>query len=114
MRNTPELQEITDRIGSQVRVERLSRGWSQKQLSDKIGVTHQQLYKYERGDNRISAARLEIIARAFKMPTSDFFTKDVDCIPDEGQRLNIELIRVFVKLPIMARVAFVNCIRGLA
>jgi len=50
-------------VGRLVRVHRMSRGMSQTELGDRIGVTFQQVQKYESGSNRISMGRLSRIAR---------------------------------------------------
>jgi transcriptional regulator with XRE-family HTH domain len=50
-------------VGRNVRIWRLARGLSQTQLADRIGVTFQQVQKYESGGNRISTGRLTKIAR---------------------------------------------------
>lgn len=112
MRNSEEIKEITERIAKQVWRMRLEKGWSREQLSKKIGVTHQQTQKYEKGTNRITAARLELIAKAFKVPVADFY-EECDYIPNDHQRLTIELVRVFSSMSLSARVGFVNLMRTL-
>jgi len=52
-------------VGRNVRIYRLQRGISQSDLADRVGVTFQQIQKYESGTNRISAARLTQIAQVF-------------------------------------------------
>jgi transcriptional regulator with XRE-family HTH domain len=49
---------------------------SQTELGTKIGVTFQQVQKYENGGNRIGAGRLERVAEALKVPVSFFFPED--------------------------------------
>src|SRR5262249_53727681 len=56
-----------------VRVRRLEKGLSQTQLATKIGVTFQQVQKYENGVNRISASRLQRIAEILNVPITFFF-----------------------------------------
>ncbi len=60
-------------VGSQVRLRRKQLGITQEALGDAIGVTFQQVQKYERGVNRIGASRLQQIARALDVPISFFF-----------------------------------------
>ena len=60
-------------IGRNIRTQRLLRQVTQKDLSDRIGVSFQQLQKYERGANRISASRLHRISLALGVPLDDFF-----------------------------------------
>jgi transcriptional regulator with XRE-family HTH domain len=66
-------------VAKRVRALRLQRGLSQTELSDALGVTFQQVQKYERGANRISAGRLFRIAKVLDVPVSFFFS-------DKGRR----------------------------
>ncbi len=59
-------------IGQKVRALRLDRGLSQGGLADQIGITFQQVQKYENGANRISAGRLVRIAAALNVPVTAF------------------------------------------
>jgi transcriptional regulator with XRE-family HTH domain len=61
-------------IGKRVRTLRLQRGLSQTELGSLINVTFQQVQKYEKGTNRISAGRLQRIAEVLSVPVSFFFT----------------------------------------
>lgn len=60
-------------VGRRVRSRRLECRLSQTELADRIGVTFQQVQKYEKGVNRIGAGRLERISDALKVPVSFFF-----------------------------------------
>lgn len=60
-------------IGKRVRTLRLQRGLSQTKLADALGVTFQQVQKYEKGVNRISAGRLLRIAEILTVPIAFFF-----------------------------------------
>lgn len=60
-------------VGSRVRSRRLLVCVSQQKLADALGVTFQQIQKYEKGTNRISASRLQLIARLLDVPVSFFF-----------------------------------------
>jgi transcriptional regulator with XRE-family HTH domain len=64
---------IDAEIAKRVRALRLQRGLSQTELSDALGVTFQQVQKYERGMNRISAGRLCRIAEVLDVPVAFFF-----------------------------------------
>jgi transcriptional regulator with XRE-family HTH domain len=61
-------------IGQRVRAFRLHKGLSQEKLADQLGITFQQVQKYEKGTNRIGAGRLQRIANVLGIPVSDFFT----------------------------------------
>src|SRR3954470_8059153 len=60
-------------IGQKLRALRLDKGLSQGALAGEIGVTFQQLQKYEKGANRVSAGRLMRIAAALHVPVTAFY-----------------------------------------
>ena len=60
-------------VGSRVRMRRMMAGVSQERLGDGLGLTFQQVQKYEKGSNRISASRLQQIAGLLDVPVSFFF-----------------------------------------
>jgi transcriptional regulator with XRE-family HTH domain len=60
-------------VGSRVRMQRLLAGMSQEKLGDALGLTFQQVQKYEKGTNRISASRLQQLAKILGVPVSFFF-----------------------------------------
>lgn len=60
-------------VGARVRMRRLLLGLSQDKLGDELGVTFQQVQKYERGANRVGASRLFEIARVLTVPVGFFF-----------------------------------------
>ncbi|MEW5688203.1 MAG: helix-turn-helix transcriptional regulator [Pseudomonadota bacterium] len=64
---------IDEHVGRRLRIRRKQSGLSQHALGDAIGLTFQQVQKYERGGNRISASRLYEIADFLKVPVSYFF-----------------------------------------
>ena len=49
------------------------KGWSQEKLGEALGLTFQQIQKYEKGQNRVSAGRLRLIAEALNYPVSAFY-----------------------------------------
>ncbi|QFU14930.1 helix-turn-helix domain-containing protein [Microvirga thermotolerans] len=64
---------IDKEIGSRVRMRRISVGMSQEKLGDLLGLTFQQVQKYEKGTNRISASRLVDIAKILGVDIHFFF-----------------------------------------
>lgn len=60
-------------IGRKVRLWRLARGVSQERLAEMIGVTFQQVQKYEKGINRIAASRLFAVANVLGTPVEQFY-----------------------------------------
>jgi transcriptional regulator with XRE-family HTH domain len=60
-------------VGSRVRMRRLMLGMSQEKLGDKLGITFQQVQKYEKGTNRVSASRLQAMSDILQVPVPFFF-----------------------------------------
>jgi transcriptional regulator with XRE-family HTH domain len=73
-RSTP----IDAHVGSRIRLRRTLLGLSQERLGDALGLTFQQIQKYERGVNRVGASRLFDLSRALDVPINFFF----DDMPD--------------------------------
>src|SRR5262249_12488083 len=71
-------------VGSRVRMRRLMLGMSQEKLGEKLGLTFQQVQKYEKGTNRIGASRLQHIAQILKVPVSFFFDGAVGKQAEDG------------------------------
>lgn len=72
-RNPREANQIDEHVGSRVRLRRQLLKMSQEKLGDELGVTFQQVQKYERGSNRIGASRLFRLAGVLDVPVSFFF-----------------------------------------
>ena len=60
-------------VGSRVRMRRMMLNMSQEKLGDALGLTFQQVQKYEKGTNRIGASRLQQISQILQVPVSFFF-----------------------------------------
>ena len=60
-------------VGQRIRARRMAKGMSQTDLGDLLGVTFQQVQKYEKGVNRVGAGRLVRVADALDVPVSFFF-----------------------------------------
>jgi len=86
-------EAVDKEVGSRVHQLRISKGMSRQQLAERIGVTHQQLQKYEKATNRISVGRLTTIATALNKPISYFFDEVVMENITGHLRLVIELSR---------------------
>jgi transcriptional regulator with XRE-family HTH domain len=61
------------RVGNNIRARRLEMGMTQEQLGKKLGVTFQQIQKYEIGTNRVGSGRLFQIAELLKAPLASFY-----------------------------------------
>jgi transcriptional regulator with XRE-family HTH domain len=76
-----KLASVVDKlIAERVRASRLQLGLTQSQLAQKLGVTFQQVQKYEKGVNRIGAGRLYAIAQVFDVPVQALFPESADVI----------------------------------
>ncbi len=97
-------------VGARIRMRRVMSGMSQEKLGDALGLTFQQVQKYERGANRVSASKLWDLSNILDVPVSFFF----DDMPEDlkqagtarpttspapdgglGRRRNLELVRHF-------------------
>ena len=65
--------EIDTFVGSRLRMRRKMLGMSQEKLGNELGITFQQIQKYEKGTNRIGAGRLQNISEILDVPVSYFF-----------------------------------------
>jgi len=72
-KKTPDPCDIE--VGRRVRTFRRQKGLSQGQLGDALGLTFQQVQKYEKGTNRIGAGRIQRIAEILEVPVTDFFAQ---------------------------------------
>ena len=70
-------------IGELIRQIRRSSGMSQMQLAEKIGISYQQVQKYEKGVNRLSVSRMKQISGALGVPVSLFLDEEQPLIPGE-------------------------------
>lgn len=72
-RGSPESWSVDSHVGQRVRMRRTLLGMSQEKLGEAIGLTFQQVQKYERGSNRISAGTLFRLGQVLDVPVSFFF-----------------------------------------
>ena len=92
-------------VGARMRLRRQSLGMSQTELGEKIGVTFQQIQKYELGSNRVGASRLASVATALGVPVTFFFEELKPAVESPGEedavtkalqdRSTVELIKAF-------------------
>jgi len=68
-------------LGESIRVHRLIRRMSQSDLARKLGVSFQQVQKYEKGTNRVGAGRLPQLAEIFGIPINALFDANADASP---------------------------------
>jgi len=87
---------IDKHVGRRIRMRRLMFSMSQKRLASQIGVTFQQIQKYESGSNRVSASRLQHVSHILGVPVEFFF--------DEASHLRARSKRVADSLPDLYKV----------
>lgn len=105
-RRSKEEVDIDRLVGARLRERRLLLGLSQQQLAKALGITFQQVQKYENGVNRISASRLWDISRRLEVPIEWFFgvagangRPAARTAPDLMRRETIELVRNYFGIP---------------
>lgn len=80
-------------VGTRLRIRRQVLKMSQEKLGDKLGVTFQQVQKYERGSNRVGASRLWKISQVLDVPVNYFFEGLGECMPSaqfaEGDQMPV-------------------------
>ncbi len=121
-------------VGSRVRFRRMLLGMSQEKLGEKLGLTFQQVQKYEKGINRIGASRLFDLAQVLGVSVQFFYeeapSQEGHSCPPQGfaekpdehsiveflrSRDGLELNRAFVRISdVKARRAIVDLVRSLA
>jgi transcriptional regulator with XRE-family HTH domain len=125
-RGTGVPNPIDVHVGKRVRIRRLLLGMNQETLANALGLTFQQVQKYEGGANRVSASRLAAMAEILKVPISFFFgdlqTDDVK--PTAAEREwreylerpeTIELIRLYYAIPDpQVRQQFLEMVKSIA
>ena len=109
-------------VGRKIRIQRKTLGVSQSALAETLGLTFQQVQKYERGSNRVSASKLFEIANTLQVGISYFFegleqtTAGVVSIQDEtslileqmSERHGVELAKAFVLMSPQQRLCLLN------
>jgi len=103
-------------VGKRIRARRRLCGMNQQTLAQALGLTFQQVQKYEYGANRVSASRLSAIADVLRVPVSYFF---IEGHPDYDARMEqsetIELIRSYYAIPdAQVRQRFLQMVKAVA
>src|ERR1700687_1655044 len=98
----PDLRDVE--VGRRVRALRLERGMSQEKLGDGLGLTFQQVQKYEKGTNRIGAGRLQRISEIFDVPISAFFevatsNETATLLEFADNAAALRLLRAYARIP---------------
>lgn len=102
-RHDEKADNINNIIGRKLYKVRLSRGLSRAKLAKKVSITHQQIAKYESGENKVSAAKLFLIAIELDVPLTSFFEDVNNDIPQDEfstqhQKLCLQLSSNFMSI----------------
>lgn|SRR5690606_682423 len=82
--NKKKPNPIDVHVGSRIRLRRNMLGLSQEKLGENLGITFQQIQKYEKGTNRVGASRLQAISAILNVPVSFFFEDAPGSPPQTG------------------------------
>jgi transcriptional regulator with XRE-family HTH domain len=90
-------------LGKRIRLRRVEQKISQAELGDKLGVSFQQVQKYEKGVNRVGAARLQQIATALDVPVTFFYdgdgkAREVESLLFLDSAFSLRLLRAYSKI----------------
>ena len=91
---------IDQHVGSRVRMRRLMLAMSQEKLGFALGLTFQQVQKYERGTNRIGASRLQQISHILQVPVEFFFEGTPNALAPHGSGARYRWPRLMTSSPI--------------
>ncbi|QPB22509.1 helix-turn-helix transcriptional regulator [Rhizobium sp. 007] len=83
-------------VGGRLRLRRQVLGLSQGSLAEALGITFQQVQKYEKGMNRIGASRLQRIAEILRVPVGFFFENNASASPDVEPRRETDDVTLFM------------------
>ena len=99
MKYTTEEEAVTDTLlGIKLREIRLLKGLSQEALGNKLGISFQQIQKYEKGTNRISFSRLVSIASVLEVNIDYFLKEDNHTKPEILTKGMVELFKAYEKI----------------
>ena len=119
-KNTRSTGKYDHELGMRIRLRRVEMKISQSELADKLGVTFQQVQKYEKGVNRVGASRLQQVATALDVPVTFFFDSDgksreVDSLLFIDSAFSLRLLRAYASVKSQAvQRQFVSLIESIA
>jgi transcriptional regulator with XRE-family HTH domain len=90
-------------MGKKIRLRRVEQKISQSDLGEKLGVSFQQVQKYEKGVNRVGASRLQQIASALDVPVTFFYdsdskTREVESLLFLDSAFSLRLLRAYSRI----------------
>ena len=117
--DTKKPNPIDFHVGSKIREARILHGMPQTALAERVGITFQQLQKYESGANRVSCSRLYEIGRVLGMPVQAFFVgagsgAGVPEIEELSERETLNLVNDYSRLSPALRKSVAKTVKSLA
>src|SRR6056297_1605539 len=112
-RVTMNTVSIDKSIGARIRMYRKALGLSQTDLAQKIGITFQQVQKYESGANRVAASRLWDISDALGISVLSLF-QDINENGGAGPGTPLELLDLYTAMPLTKQVELISYARQLS
>lgn len=107
-RSRTQAKTLDAHVGQRIRDKRNERGMSQTEVANALGVTFQQVRKYERGTNRVGASRLYDLSRILNVPVQIFFEgleNQADTLRGDAENVvhlikpdTIELVEAYYKV----------------
>jgi len=119
-RQTAAMHAVDLQVGSRIRLERNAKGFTQERLANEIGVSFQQVQKYEKGTNRVGAGRLTAIAAVLEIPVNKLIgdalesTKNTNTLDLMNQPHAIKLLRLWQIITPPQRASMIALIETLA
>lgn len=117
-----DINPVDQRVGARIRQKRRQLGLSQAFLAEHLGLTFQQVQKYEVGANRISASKLFRVAEVLKTPVSWFFETTEALDDPEGRPQAVlrfaspsedkDIVAVWRQVPVESRKAVLDILRA--
>jgi transcriptional regulator with XRE-family HTH domain len=104
LKNQRSTGKYDHELGKRIRLRRVELDISQSDLADKLGVSFQQVQKYEKGVNRVGASRLQQIATALDVPVTFFYesqtrgAKEVDSLLSLDSSFSLRLLRAYASV----------------
>ena len=120
VRNARSSGKYDVELGKRIRLRRVEQKLSQSDLADRLGVSFQQVQKYEKGVNRVGASRLQQIATALDVPVTFFFdgdgkSREVDSLLFIDSAFSLRLLRAYASVKNQAvQRQFVSLIESIA
>lgn len=114
-KKSPDAVDV--QIGANVNRIRRMRGMSQEALAGRLGITFQQIQKYEKGMNRVSGSRLQQVADALEVQVTEFFPATTSDAMKEISQFSptaLDVARAVDELPADRRAAALRVVRALA